>query len=280
MHNKKFIKTGIAVYTIGVAGMALQQFYYGDFRPVFLPETWPAWMHQNIFSYLFAAILLATSVMIIINKKRFIAGLVQAILFFMFFLFFHAPFLLFFNIYSPLHLGLWTNPFKELAFCGSALIVATVLINNDNAVALPSYKLSQRLYFIGVFFFCFMLTCFGVDHFLYPDFVSSLVPSWIPGKLFWTYFAGVVLAGAGITIFFKIQTKTVALLTALMLFLWLILLHIPRAITAPATDNGNELTSVFQAFAFSGIALIIAYSKQTETETNLFKFVNTCFVRL
>lgn len=269
MNNKNLIKTGTAIYAIGVAGMALQQFYYGDFRPVFLPDAWPAWLHQKSLAYVFATILLVTSAMIIINKKTFIAGLIQAVLFFIFFLFFHTPFLLFINIYSPLHLGLWSNALKELAFCGSALIVATSLINNNEAVAFPSYKLSQSLYSVGIFFFCFMLTCFGIDHFLYPDFVASLVPSWMPGKLFWTYFAGVALAGAGLAIFFKIKTKTVALLTAIMLFLWLILLHIPRAAVAPSTDNSNELTSVFQAFAFGGIALIIAYSKQAEIKNKL-----------
>ncbi len=43
-----------------------------------------------------------------------------------------------------------------------------------------------------------------------------------------------------------------------MIFLWLIVLHIPWAIADPYTDRGNEITSVFQALAFSGIALGIA----------------------
>jgi hypothetical protein len=43
-----------------------------------------------------------------------------------------------------------------------------------------------------------------------------------------------------------------------MLFLWVILLHIPRAIADPHSGNGNEWTSVFQALAFSGIAFILS----------------------
>jgi hypothetical protein len=43
-----------------------------------------------------------------------------------------------------------------------------------------------------------------------------------------------------------------------MLFLWLVLLHIPRAIAEPYVAKGNEITSVFEALAFSGIALGIA----------------------
>ncbi|WP_431211722.1 hypothetical protein ACQ86N_38900 [Puia sp. P3] len=100
---------------------------------------------------------------------------------------------------------------------------------------------------------------FGIDHFLYTDFVATLVPSWIPGHIFWTYFAGIALIGAGLAIMFRFRLKQVGILLGVMIFLWLILLHIPRAAVAPATDNGNELTSVFQALGFSGAAFVMAY---------------------
>jgi uncharacterized membrane protein YphA (DoxX/SURF4 family) len=99
---------------------------------------------------------------------------------------------------------------------------------------------------------------FGIDHFLYADFVSKLVPMWIPGQLFWTYFAGVALIGSGIGIILKIKLKLVATLLGVMIFLWLIMLHIPRAIADPYGDKGNEVTSVFEALGFSGIAFVIA----------------------
>jgi len=57
-----------------------------------------------------------------------------------------------------------------------------------------------------------------------------------------------------------------------MLFLWVIVLHIPRAIANPYVGNGNELTSVFEALAFSGIALGIAVmhkNKNTEIKITL-----------
>jgi hypothetical protein len=43
-----------------------------------------------------------------------------------------------------------------------------------------------------------------------------------------------------------------------MIFLWFIMLHIPRAIADPHSGNGNEWTSVFEALAFSGIAFLMA----------------------
>jgi uncharacterized membrane protein len=102
------------------------------------------------------------------------------------------------------------------------------------------------------------MIAFGIDHFLYTDFVATLVPSWMPGHIFWTYFAGIALIGTGVGIILKFTRKWVALLASAMIFLWFILLHIPRAIADPNGNKGNEITSVFEALAFSGIALGIA----------------------
>jgi hypothetical protein len=43
-----------------------------------------------------------------------------------------------------------------------------------------------------------------------------------------------------------------------MMFLWVFLLHIPRAIADPRGSLGNEWTSVFEALAYSGVAFILA----------------------
>ena len=109
-----------------------------------------------------------------------------------------------------------------------------------------------------------MLVIFGIDHFVYIGFVQTLVPAWIPGHLFWSYFAGVALIGSGLAIFLNFKPRAISLLLASMLFIWLIILHIPRAIVAPVTDNGNEWTSVFQCLAFCGMAILYPYSNENQ----------------
>ena len=108
-----------------------------------------------------------------------------------------------------------------------------------------------------------MLICFGIDHFLYAEFVASLVPAWIPGHMMWTYFAGAALVGSGLGLL--IHSKAITLLLATMLLLWVILLHIPRAVVSNSADKGNEVTSVFEALGFCGIALIIAGMQVKDT---------------
>jgi hypothetical protein len=56
----------------------------------------------------------------------------------------------------------------------------------------------------------------------------------------------------------KRVARLASLLVGVMIFLWVVMLHIPRAIADPYTNVGNEWASVFEALAFSGMALMLA----------------------
>ena len=59
---------------------------------------------------------------------------------------------------------------------------------------------NKLLLILGRIFFSIMLIVFGIDHFLYTEGVAKLVPGWIPGPVFWTYFGAVALIGSGVCI--------------------------------------------------------------------------------
>ena len=240
-------------YGAGVAGIGIQHFIYSTFRPMILAGNWPSTgAGVAISAYIIGAALIVGGVLIIFNIKARIASLVLAILFFLLF-WSHVYDQLFINPYG-FHLGLWTNALKELAFSGGALVMAATFPEGKSSIR------NQWLLVVGRVFFSLLLIIFGIDHFLYIEFVAPLVPDWIPGHTFWAYFAGIALAGAGLCILFKIKIDLVATLAGIMLIIWFAILHIPRAIANP--DNGgagNEVTSVFQALAFAGIAFGIAY---------------------
>ena len=99
---------------------------------------------------------------------------------------------------------------------------------------------------------------FGFDHFLYAKEAADYVPSWIPNHLFWIYFAGIALIGSGIAIILQIKPRLIAALLGTMIFIWFIILHVPRVIASPFADIGDEVTSAFLALAYSGIAFVIA----------------------
>lgn len=254
------IRTGQWIFAICLGGLACEQFYYADFRPVFVPHWASPVPGHAILAYLFSLILLAAAAALVLQKKARTAMLLLGGLFLVLVLFCHIPFEL---LADPAghNLGSWTHAFKELAFAGSAFVMAGSLPHDLEAAKKDPAVLRMLETFIplGGIFFSIMLIVFGIDHFLYDKWVATLVPAWIPGNLFWTWFAGVALIGAGLGIGLQIRKRTIALLTAIMIFSWFLILHIPRAAVAPASDNGNELNSVFESFGFSGVALVIAY---------------------
>ena len=96
----------------------------------------------------------------------------------------------------------------------------------------------------------------GIQHFVYTDFVTTLVPAWIPAPRFWTYFTGLALMAGGTGILVPKTARLAATLSALMIFLWVLLLHIPRAFAE--ANHANETAGVFEALAISGVALLVA----------------------
>jgi uncharacterized membrane protein len=252
------IKAGRLIFGIGLTGLALLQFYFPGFRPVFIPS-WPGWLPDpQLFIYLSSVGLIICAASIVFNFKPKKTHLILGCVFLALLLVFHIPFHI---VQSTTSLGGWTNTFKILAFSGSAFIVAGSYAYNETDNNAKPFL--ERLIPLGSIFFGIMMFVFGVDHFLYYQFVETLVPRWIPYPLFWTYFAGIALIGAGVSFIFRIKVKLIGILTSIMLFAWFLVLHVPRAATMPPeADNGNEITSVFQALAFSGVALVMALNAE------------------
>ena len=255
-------KIGRWFYAISLVGLAGQQFYYGSFRPVFVPPFPSQIPGQVVLVYLFSFFLIGAAVALVLEKKVRTTMLLLGGLFLVLFLFCHIPFEL---LVDPgvKQIGSWNNGIKDLSiFSGSAFIVAgsfpveRVPDQKDRIFLRPL----EALIPFGNFFYSIMLVIFGIEHFLYAGGVQNLVPGWIPGHLFWTYFAAVALIGAGLAIIFRFKVKLIGTLTGIMIFIWFLILHIPRAAVAPVTDNGNELTSVFESLGCSGIAFVIAYA--------------------
>jgi uncharacterized membrane protein len=246
------LRTGRAFYAVGLISIGIEHFFFTNFIPVILPE-FPAWIPlRMLWVFAVGAALIGAGICILFDwKGRKVAawtGVALVILV----LIAHLPNQLT-GAFAAV-LGAWTNVFKELTLAGGAWIAA--LSFAEERSELPRWL--ERILPLGRYFFAITLIVFGIDHFLYPKFVASLVPAWIGAQMFWTYFAGFALIAGGLGIMVKRMARLASLLVGVMIFLWLIMLHIPTAIADPITNMGNEWTSVFEALAFSGMALMLA----------------------
>ncbi len=250
----KNLKTTARIfYGLGIAGIGILHFLYPGFRPVILPVPVEATESLSVLVYITGAFLLVEGLLITIGKWVKTSALILAAVFLLFFLFGHLPNRL---THMVTVIGAWTDALKLLALAGGALIVARTFSDGRHSRFIDAI---DKLSFLGRYFFGIMLVVFGLDHFVYTDFVKTLVPLWIPGNLFWTYVAGIALIGSGLAFIINFKVKLISILTGTMLFVWLILLHIPRAVTMDTSKDPNEIVSVFECLAFSGIAFLLYF---------------------
>ena len=230
---EKLSRLGRILFAIAMAGFAVQFLIHAFLAG---PAPGPPWSPgRPIWAYVTTAVLLAAAVCIAMGKKRHWVAMLLAALLLLRALIVFGPRLAA-NIHDP---GPWTSGSELLALCGAALLLA--------GASKP-----------GRLLFAATLVVFGIQHFLYARFIATLVPAWIPGRLFWAYFVGAAFVAAAFSIAIQKAARLSATLLGLMFFLWVLIVHLPRV--AAAQHNGNEWTSLLVALAMSGAALLIAGS--------------------
>jgi uncharacterized membrane protein len=246
-------------YAVAIIAFGVQQFIFRDVI-IGRPLAWPTWLEGlTIVAYVTGLLLIITGIGVVLNKKILYGLLSVAI-----FVFIWAGLRNLYYVIAHLDPGaMLTNSGKALTIGSGALLVAWTQIEKENQTKL-NYQIS-KLASICQYFTGFFLLVSGVQHFLFVDFVKFLIPAWLPGSVFWTYFAGVALAASGLGLLTGIKASLAATLAGWMVFAWLLMLHLPRAI---ASSNQNEWTAVFEALAVSGILLILSYKLNQPSEFN------------
>jgi len=155
--------------------------------------------------------------------------------------------------------GLWTVVFEILAMVGGAWVLAAGF-PADKKISYPRESFVFQLANVGRFLIAISLVVFAVQHFMYAKFVASLIPAWIPARLFWTYFTGAAFIAAAISITTRVMLRIAGVLLGMMFFLWVIVLHVPRVAGSPR--NGDEVTSLLVALAMSGVGFALASGRE------------------
>lgn len=266
---KPLQKTGRLFYGAGIIAYGLQQLVILDFRPQII-SLFPEWVHQySIFPIVTGIAMIMAGAVIagLVRLKVFPPEKISLLLGFYFLtliLTCQIPYLLFVYPHKLSHLGSWGDLLKELAFCGGAFVLYGDYYSDRSAHSQQSApaNIHEWLIPLGRLFFCTTMILFGCCHFAYTNSISMLVPAWFGMPVFWTYFGGIALIGAGTAIALKLFLKTVALLLAVMLFLWFLFLHVPGAIANPSAGRGNAIVSAFDALLFCGVALVLSQTQK------------------
>jgi uncharacterized membrane protein len=100
--------------------------------------------------------------------------------------------------------------------------------------------------------FAVPLAVFGGLHLADAGDLMSMVPPYMPWRLFWAYFVGFALLAASLSIATKIQVRWSGLLFGIMMFLFVAMLDIPGALGAPGDRFSWTLLVREMTFASGG----------------------------
>ena len=113
---------------------------------------------------------------------------------------------------------------------GIALLVIGALAAKDDVA--PARGL-DKVVALGNLFFALPLAVFSMEHFFDAKSIMQLVPKFMPWPLFWTYFVGVALLAASLSIATKIQVRWSGLLWGLMMFTFVAMMDLPATVAEP-----------------------------------------------
>ncbi|TGK34374.1 DoxX family protein [Leptospira gomenensis] len=109
---------------------------------------------------------------------------------------------------------------------------------------------------IGKIVYAVPFAIFGLFHFLSGPAMAGLVPSYIPFPVVWVYLLGLALIAASVSIITGIKTHLATILLAVLLGIFVVLVHLPGAVA------GNQMStaSLLKDVSLLGAALLIAGS--------------------
>jgi uncharacterized membrane protein YphA (DoxX/SURF4 family) len=83
----------------------------------------------------------------------------------------------------------------------------------------------------GKWLFIIPFAVFGSLHFGPIEFSLPYVPSWLPFPVYWVYFVGICLFAFAISAFLGKLDKLASLLLAILMLVFVFIIHIPKAIS-------------------------------------------------
>lgn len=153
------------------------------------------------------------------------------------------PALVLVTLHFPRLIGEPRNPvFWSATFQVAALVAGALLL-------LPNRTAGRVMMAVA-------LAGFGIQHFMYPQFIAALIPTWIPDPIFWAWATGGAFLAASLSALLEKQIRLSGTLLSLMFLSWVAIVHIPRIMARPGLEPG--WTSGIFAFGMAGVALLLA----------------------
>lgn len=120
----------------------------------------------------------------------------------------------------------------------------------------------KKITTIGRILFAIPFAVFGINHFLMLDYYVGMLTSFVPLGAYTIILTGIMLLAASISIITKKFVKLSTIMLAILLFIFIITIHIPHLFTD--ADRTVTLIALLKDISLMGGSLMIAgiYSEE------------------
>lgn len=116
----------------------------------------------------------------------------------------------------------------------------------------------KNLGMIGKILFCVPFLAFGIFHLMNANQMAGMIPSYLPGGVFWVYLSGIALLLAGISILTGRSTKLATMLLGIMLLLFVVILHAPNLSNPDAMTAQMAMSGMLKDIGLAGAAFMLS----------------------